>query len=269
MTGMQNIGQGIETSYAQVTADVLGAAALMQVPVDEIALENGLFRHPATSQSRTFAELAYACYVQPGSDVVLAAADAPLLEAVGTYRHPQVNWKPDALGRIQVYPTHANGAAGGLVEVDIETGRVEVLKIWMVADHGVVLNPLILAGQIKGGVVQQLGGTLYECYDYDEQGIPRASTLKEYGMPTVWAAPAIEIAHLTTPSPSTRIGSKGGGEDGCIATSTVLMSAVEDALRPLGVKVMSTPLSPARIKEMIDAVALIPRADGRTSIHST
>ncbi len=318
MTGMQNIGQGIETSYAQVTADVLGAnlkditvawgdttaspwgsgtfasrgamyavgaivdageklrrrmllgaAALMQVPLDEIALENGVFAHAATGQSRTFAELAYACYVQPGSDVVLAAADAPLLEAVGTYRHPQVNWKPDALGRIQVYPTHANGAAGGLVEVDIETGRVEVLKIWMVADHGVVLNPLVLAGQIKGGIVQQLGGTLYEWYDYDEHGIPRASTLKEYGMPTVWAAPAIEIAHLTTPSPSTRIGSKGGGEDGCIATSTVLMGAVEDALRPLGVKVMSTPLSPARIKEMIDAAPAPTQEERRSTIHST
>ncbi len=304
MTGMQNIGQGIETSYAQVVADTLGAplhnitiawgdttaspwgsgtfssrgamyavgaiidaadklrarmmigaAAVMGVARAGISIADGVFRDAHSDKTLSFAALAYACYVQPGSDVVLVGADAPLLEVLGTYRHPQVNWQPDALGRIQVYPAHANGAAGALVEVDIETGRVDVVKIWMVADHGVVLNPLVLAGQIKGGVVQQLGGTLYEMFDYDEHGRPRVSTLKEYGMPTIWAAPPIEIHHLTTPSASTKVGAKGGGEDGCIATSTVLMGAVEDALRPLGVKVMASPLSPSRIRAMIEAAS--------------
>lgn len=83
MTGMQNIGQGIETSYAQVVADV--------------SVEHGVFSARGIDQTLTFAELAYACYVQPGAGVVLAAADAPLLEAIGTYRHPQVNWVPDTL----------------------------------------------------------------------------------------------------------------------------------------------------------------------------
>ena len=72
-------------------------------------------------------------------------------------------------------------------------------------------------------------------------------------MPTVWAAPQIERRYLETRSESTKVGCKDGGEDGCIATSTVLMGAVEDALRPLGVKVMSSPLSPARIRAMIEA----------------
>ena len=138
-------------------------------------------------------------------------------------------------------------------EVDPETGRVDVIKIWMVADHGVVLNPLLMKGQINGGVVQQLGGTLYENLEYDADGIPLQKTLKEYGMPTVWAAPEIHIEHRVSHSPSTRIGAKGGGEDGCIATSTVLMGAVEDALRPLGVKVMSSPLSPSRVRAMVKA----------------
>jgi len=301
LTGIQNIGQGIETSYAQVVADVLGAnvadvsvawgdttaipwgsgtfssrgamyavgaiidagdrlrarmligaAQVMGVPREEITLEHGVFAH-ASGKRLTFAELAHACYMQPGAGIVLADADAPLLEAVGTYRHPQVNWTPDAQGRVQFYPSHATGAEGALVEVDIETGRIEVKQIWMVADHGVILNPHVLAGQIKGGVVQQLGGTLYECFDYDDAGRPSASTLKEYGMPTVWAAPPIAIEHLASHSPATRIGAKGGGEDGCIATSTVLMGAVEDALRPLGVKVMSSPLTPARIRALIDS----------------
>jgi carbon-monoxide dehydrogenase large subunit len=70
-------------------------------------------------------------------------------------------------------------------------------------------------------------------------------------MPTVWAAPEMEIDHIVTHSPSTSVGAKGAGEDGSIATSTVLMAAVEDALRPLNIKVMSCPLSPAKIREMI------------------
>ena len=72
-------------------------------------------------------------------------------------------------------------------------------------------------------------------------------------MPTVWAAPEIEVAHLVTPSPATRIGAKGAGEDGCIATSTVLMGAVEDALSPFGVKVMDSTLFPARVHALIEA----------------
>ena len=140
-----------------------------------------------------------------------------------------------------------------LVEVDPETGHIEVIKIWMVADHGVVLNPLLLQGQIKGGLVQQLGGTLYEKLSYDKNGIPLQKTLKEYGMPTIWTAPEIEIEHFETKSPSTDIGAKGGGEDGCIATSTALMSAVEDALRPFGVKIMSSDLSPKNLKTIIES----------------
>ena len=301
MTGIQNIGQGIETVYAQVTADLLGchmrdvtiswgdttaipfgsgtfssrgamfcvgaiidaaekvkrrlllgASVLLECEIDDLEIRNSVIRNTAEGTSCTLAELAYACYVQPGAEILLADADAPLLEANGTYRHPQVSWKFDDLGRAQFYPSHAGGAAGALVEVDIDTGQIDVEKIWMVADHGVILNPLVLKGQIKGGIVQQLGGTLYECVAYDGEGIPCANTMKDYGMPTVWAAPEMHIEHLVTKSPATAVGAKGGGEDGCIATTTVLMGAVEDALRPLGVKVMDGQLTPARIRKAIN-----------------
>jgi aerobic carbon-monoxide dehydrogenase large subunit len=302
MTGIQSIGQGIETAYAQVTADalgckladvnviwgdttaipfssgsyssrgamygvgaiagaasilrtrvLLGAAALLQVPVDELQIEDGEVFRAGWDAHCTFAEVAYAAYFKPGAEIILAKADAPVLESTHTYRHPQVSWNFDALGRAQLYPAHPGGAAAALVEVDIETGRVEVKKIWMVSDHGVVLNPLILDGQTRGAVVQQIGGTLYENFHYDAAGIPHAQTLKDYGMPTVWAAPEIDLVHLETPSPATKIGAKGAGEDGCIATSTVLMGAVEDALRPLGVKIMASTLSPSRVFELIQA----------------
>ena len=300
MTGIQNIGQGIETAYAQVAADALGcalgdvtvswgdttaipfgsgtyssrgamyaigaivnaaevvrarlvqgAATFLQCEPGEIDIENGVVSRRGWDAHCTLRELAYAAYVQPGAEIILATADAPLLEATSTYRHPQVNWQSDALGRAQVYPSHPGGAAGALVEVDPETGRVTVEKIWMVSDHGVILNPVILTGQTKGAVVQQIGGTLYECLGYDENGTPLANSLKDYGMPTVWAAPDIEVAHLVTPSPATKIGAKGAGEDGCIATSTVLMGAVEDALRPFGVKVMDTQLFPAKVRALV------------------
>ena len=302
MTGIQSIGQGIETSYAQVAADILGcdidsvtvswgdttaspfgsgtfssrgamfavgamvnagdkllarikaaAAVLLEGSPEQIEISNGEIRNTANEKTCTYKELAFAAYVQPGAEILLRDADAPLLEATGTYRHPQVNWQPDEKGRAQFYPAHANGAEGVLLSVNPETGLIKVLKVWMVADHGVVLNPLILAGQIKGGVVQQLGGTLYEDLAYDEHGVPAAKTMKDYGMPTVWAAPEIEIEHMVTKSPSTSIGAKGAGEDGCIATSTAIMGALEDALRPFGVKVMSSQLSPAIVRGMIDS----------------
>ena len=300
MTGIQNIGQGIETVYAQVTADLLGcaldtvavswgdttaipfgsgtfssrgamfavgaiidatqkikarliqgAAVLLECDSATIEISESVVKDSGSGKQCTLRELAYACYIQPGAEIILADADAPLLEATGTYRHPQVSWKFDELGRAQFYPSHAGGAEAAMVEVDPATGRIEVLKIWIVADHGVILNPMILSGQIKGGIVQQLGGTLYESLEYDTNGIPYAKTMKEYGMPSVWAAPPIDIAHLITKSPATAVGAKGGGEDGCIATTTVLMGAVEDALRPFDVKVMDGQLSPSRIRSLI------------------
>jgi aerobic carbon-monoxide dehydrogenase large subunit len=301
MTGIQSIGQGIETAYAQVTADTLGckledvrvswgdttaipfgsgsyasrgamyavgaianaaevlrarvlvgAAVLLQCPQDELKFENGEIFRPGWDARCTLAELAHAAYFKPGAEIILAGADAPILESTNTYRNPQVSWNFDELGRAQLYPSHPGGAAAALVEVDIETGRIDVKKIWMVSDHGVVLNPLILKGQTTGAVVQQIGGTLYENFHYDAAGVPQARTLKDYGMPTVWAATELDIAHLETPSPSTKIGAKGAGEDGCIATSTVLMGALEDALRPLEVKVMDCTLSPSRVFELIE-----------------
>src|SRR5690606_38951102 len=168
------------------------AATLFGCADEAIAVKDGVITNIADGRTMTFAEFAYAAYINPGAEVVLDRADAPLLEAQGQYRHPQVSWKPDEQGRVQFYPTHANGAEGALVEVDPDTGRIDVKKIWVVADHGVVLNELIMKGQIKGGVVQQLGGTLYENLAYDADGIPLQTTLKAHGMPTIRAAPEIE-----------------------------------------------------------------------------
>jgi carbon-monoxide dehydrogenase large subunit len=302
LTAIQNIGQGIETAYAQATADALGcdladitvswgdtnampigsgtyasrgamfavgaivqaaetlrarllcgAAVLLECPQAELDIADGRIWRRGHDASISFRDIARAVYMGVGAEIVLAEADAPVLETTSTFRNPHINWQPDAQGRVQLYPGHATGSQAALVEVDPETGRVDVLDVWLVSDHGVVLNPLILDGQTRGAVVQQIGGTIYESLAYDEAGIPLASTLKDYGMPTVWAAPEIHIEHLCSPSPATRTGAKGGGEDGCIATSTVLMAAVEDALQPWGVEVTHSRLDPQTVRRLVAA----------------
>ena len=110
---------------------------------------------------------------------------------------------------------------------------------------------MILDGQITGSILQQIGGTLYEQFLFEPDGRPLLKTLKEYGMPTIWAAPEIEIEHVETRSPATGVGAKGAGEDGSIATTTVLLAAVEDALRPFGVSVSESPLTPWNVVQMI------------------
>ncbi len=302
LTAIQNIGQGIETAYAQATADALdcdiadvtvswgdtsampmgsgtyasrgamfavgaivqaadtlrarlicGAAVLLECAREELEIANGRVWRHGYDASVSFRDIAQAVYVGVGAEIVLAEADAPVLETTSTFRNPHINWQPDAQGRVQLYPGHATGSQAALVEVDPETGRVEVLDVWVVSDHGVVLNPLLLDGQTRGAVVQQIGGTIYESLAYDEAGVPLARTLKDYGMPTVWTAPDIHIEHLCSPSPVTRTGAKGGGEDGCIATSTVLMAAVEDALRPWGVEVTHSRLDPQTVRGLVAA----------------
>ena len=156
----------------------LASTALLNCDEQFLLIENGKITNTNTKESITFKDLSYAVYVNPGAEILLDKADEPSLEALGTYRHPQVNWKADELGRAQFYPAHSNGAEGALVEVDPNTGRVEVIKIWIVADHGKILNPLLLKGQITGGIMQQLGGTLYEKFDYDSAGKPLQSSLK-------------------------------------------------------------------------------------------
>lgn len=302
LTAIQNIGQGIETAYAQAAADALGcgfadvtvswgdtrampmgsgtyasrgamfavgaivqaadilrarllcgAAVLLECAREELDIADGRVWRRGYDASVSFRDIAQAVYIGVGAEIVLANADAPVLETTSTFRNPHISWQPDAQGRVQLYPGHATGSQAALVEVDPATGRVNVLDVWLVSDHGVILNPLILDGQTRGAVVQQIGGTIYELLGYDEAGIPLARTLKDYGLPTVWAAPEIHIEHLCSPSPATRTGAKGGGEDGCIATSTVLMAAVEDALQPWGVAVTHSRLDPQTVRGLVAA----------------
>ncbi len=141
---------------------------------------------------------------------------------------------------------------GALVEVDSETGEVRIEKLWIVDDVGTMINPALVEGQIIGGTIMGFGGVMLEQLRYDDRGNLLTTTLQDYQLPNFLSAPPVEIEHIETPSPITPLGTKGVGEAGCIGTQAAIMAAVEDALSPLGVKVMSTPLTPWHVLELIE-----------------
>ena len=137
-------------------------------------------------------------------------------------------------------------------DVGLETGKVDILRYVVAEDCGRIVNPMIVDGQIVGGVAQGIGGALLEEIVYDDQGQPLTTTLMDYLMPTAQDVPRIEIGHLETLSPLTIGGIKGMGEGGAIAPGAAVAAAVEDALRPLdGGYANRIPLSPERVLALI------------------
>jgi carbon-monoxide dehydrogenase large subunit len=193
------------------------------------------------TRGMTIAEIATVAYTLPDS----LPPGAPLgLEA-------QARFTPDT------FCTWSNACHMCLVEVDPDTGSVEVLRYVVSEDCGVMINPTVVEGQIAGGVVQGLGGVLYEHLPYDDDGNPLATTFVDYLLPTATEVPIIEYGHIETPSPTNPGGHKGMGEGGAIAAPAAIINAVSDALMPLGAVVRDQPLGPAQI------VALIEEAEAR------
>lgn len=139
------------------------------------------------------------------------------------------------------------GAHAAIVEVDAETGRVRLLRYVAVDDCGPAINPLLIDGQVHGGVAHGIGQALYEQVVYDEAGQLVTGTFVDYGLPTAAELPSFETDRTETPSPVNSLGVKGVGEAGTIASSAAVTNAVIDALRPLGVSYLNMPLSPMRV----------------------
>ena len=147
--------------------------------------------------------------------------------------------------------TFSNGVHACIVEVDPETGMLRVRRYVVVHDCGRVLNPLILDGQIHGGVAQGLGGAVWEKLVYDAQGQPLATTFMDYLLPTSEEVPPLEVGHEETPTPLNPLGVKGAGEAGVIPVAAAVAQAVEDALQPFGVHITEMPLSPNRVRQLV------------------
>jgi len=143
------------------------------------------------------------------------------------------------------------GAHACIVDVDADTGKVRVVRYVAVDDCGRAVNPLLIDGQIHGGVAHGIGQALYERIHYDDEGQLVTGTFVDYALPTAAELPSFELDRTETPSPVNSLGVKGVGEAGTIAASAAVTNAVLDALRPLGVDFINMPLSPMRVWEAI------------------
>jgi carbon-monoxide dehydrogenase large subunit len=147
--------------------------------------------------------------------------------------------------------TFASGNHAAIIEVDPETGIVTVLKYVAVHDCGNVINPMIVEGQVHGGVAQGIGGSFYERLVFDADGQPLSTTFMDFLIPTAMEIPEIETAHIETPSPLNPLGIKGAGEAGVIPVAALMAQAVEDALAPFDVRVTEMPLNPGQIRALV------------------
>jgi carbon-monoxide dehydrogenase large subunit len=283
--GTHSHGQGHETTYAQVAHEVLGidfdkikvvqgdtlytpyststwgsrsmvhgggavarasgilaaraariGAWLLQTDVANVRVADG--KVVAGNSSVTLREVARAWYLQPQN--LPPDVDTAGLEVTAGYRAERDS------GTF-TYATHA-----AVVSVDPATGLIELLDYVVVEDGGTLVNPMIVDGQICGGTAQGIGTCLYEHMPFDAQGQPLASTMLDYMLPGAPEVPDIRVLHMQTPSPYTEFGIKGLGEGGAVGPPAAIVSAVNDALRPLKVEVHDLPLTPERILAAID-----------------
>jgi 2-furoyl-CoA dehydrogenase large subunit len=130
---------------------------------------------------------------------------------------------------------------------------VRILGYTAVSDAGTLINPLIVDGQIVGGIAQGIGGALYEELAYDEQANFISQSLMDYCMPTARQIPEVAVGHLHTPSPLNPLGVKGLGEGGAMAPPAAIANAVEDALRRTGVRIDRTPITPTRLAKLLES----------------
>ncbi|MGH9027958.1 MAG: xanthine dehydrogenase family protein molybdopterin-binding subunit [Acidimicrobiia bacterium] len=273
-------GQGHETAFAQIVQELLG------VPMERVRLiqsDTALVpRGSGTMGSRSLQiggsavyraseevlekakQIAAHLLEASADDIVLtddgrlgvAGVPATALEwsAVATAAHEPAKLPPGmepglaaALDFNQGEASYPFGAHIAVVEVDTETGRVELLRHIAVDDCGRVLNPMLAAGQVHGGIAQGAAQALYEQFIYDEDGNPLTGTLMDYAMPSAAELPSFELLHTETPTPLNPLGAKGIGESGTIGSTPAVQNAVVDALSHLGVRHVDMPASAERV----------------------
>jgi carbon-monoxide dehydrogenase large subunit len=279
LSGITAIGQGTETTFVQILADRLGmspdrievlagdtddspdapgtfasrgaamggnaaclaadalmlsartaAAELRDVSLESIGWENGcLIEHGSATEPLSLQDLA-------------ARLSPRVLDVQATFADPGI--------------AHANGCHAAVVEVDRATGIIRVLEYAVAHDCGRVANPLLVDGQIMGGVVQGLGSVLFETLAFDPAGAPLVQGLWEYILPTAAVIPNFTLRHLETPSPLNPLGMKGAGESGFTGAAAAIVNAIADALAPFGVEPGgSGPFTPAYVLELLSESA--------------
>ena len=210
------------------------AAHMLEASPEDIVYEDGqLFVQGAPAEAKSFQEVALAAYWYDG----LPEGLEPGLEATSIYDPKNFTWP---------FGTHICA-----VEIDPDTGDVEVLRYVAVDDVGNVINPMIVDGMVHGGVAQGIGQALWEEGVYDDDGQLITGSMLDYAVPQAASLPSFETARTVTPSPTNPLGVKGAGETGTIAASPAVINAVVDALSPLGVKHIDMPAKAEKVWRLI------------------
>src|SRR5579875_421005 len=279
VTGSSPHGQGIATTFAQITADALGVdvedvrvlhgdTAIVQYGIGTFASRSLAVGGAALSmaigklQDKMKRIASFITEVPPeqmsfGKRAIIFGGDPnrsiPLqkvIDAAYQFRQPYPGLEPGLDETAFFEPPNCTSPFGtniGVVEVDIETGNVKLLRYVDVYDCGTVINPLIVEGQIHGGLAQGIGQALCEEIVYDESGQLVSGSLMDYAIPRASMLPRFEVANTVTPTPINPMGAKGIGESGAISGNACIVNAVIDALRPLGVKNIDLPLKAERV----------------------
>lgn len=186
------------------------------------------------------------------------------LKELGEFTHFKTSEFPDGFDPELIVTQHYSQRASRFLytncsmcvslDVDVNTGAVQINKIWVVEDCGKVINPQLVDEQIRGGVVQGIGSSLYEQSIYDDEAQLRNGTLADYLVPMAGEMPDIEVAHLETPTGLTELGAKGCGEAGIIAVCGAIMNGINDALEPFSTSVTSQPFTPEKILKALGKI---------------
>jgi carbon-monoxide dehydrogenase large subunit len=208
------------------------AATLMETEADNIDLNDGLARVRNSNKGMPIPDLARAAYHQ-----------SHRFAGIGAGLHENAVYDPGG--------TFSNACHASIVEVDIETGRVKIERFVVAEDAGILINPMIVDGQICGGVAQGIANALYEEIIYDEIGNCLTTSLADFLPPTILEIPTIEILHGCTTSDASITKAKGVGEGGLIGAPASVINAIVDALSPFGIEIFEMPASPQRILDHI------------------
>src|SRR5213594_287962 len=226
-TSAAHAAAAVRKKALAVAADHLEAAP------EDLALEDGRITVRGTpGRGLALGDVA-AIATAPRPGYALPGGMDPGLEASGYVHVPQ--------------STYSNGAHAAIVEVEPETGAVRILKYVAVDDCGTMINPLVVEGQIHGGIAHGIGNALLEEIIYDAAGQLVTGTLMEYALPRAADIPSLDVHHVVTPSPLNPLGVKGAGEGGALPAPAAIANAIADALRPLGVELTEMPLTRERL----------------------
>lgn len=242
-------GAAAVTAAREVAAKLAQCgAALLGVGSDGILFADGDLVAGPGGRRISFATVAMAAYAQ--SFTAASAVDLPL-QATHSYKAQNVRHVPDAAGRISAYPSFPYSVHAAAVEVCHATGIARVLDYAVVHDCGVVVNPALVEGQIRGAVAMGIGAALWEQLRMDGAGRPVTDRFKAYLMPRATDLPPIRVGHLVTPSPFHPLGMKGAGESGLGGAMAATANAVADALGPAAAWLETFPATPPRVLDAL------------------